>query len=58
MVAHIKEKLEGFKENLPLISAMLNPGMRERHWKVLAERGCPYCRISLTPVRFWEPSLP
>ena len=33
MVAHVKLKLEEFKAHLPLIHAMLNPGMRERHWR-------------------------
>ena len=36
VVEHIKEKLEDFKGNLPLITALLNPGMRDRHWKSLA----------------------
>jgi hypothetical protein len=36
--AQIQEKLEGFKANLPLITAMLNPGMRDRHWKNIADQ--------------------
>ncbi|KAL3933563.1 MAG: hypothetical protein SGPRY_000228, partial [Prymnesium sp.] len=38
VVAHVKEKLNDFKSHLPLILAMLNPGMRERHWKMLTEQ--------------------
>ena len=37
VVAYVKEKIEEFKAHLPLISAMLNPGMRDRHWKGLAD---------------------
>ena len=36
VVNYVKEKIDGFKAHLPLISAMLNPGMRDRHWKVVA----------------------
>lgn len=32
-----KEKIAAFQEYLPLISAVCNPGMRERHWDLLAE---------------------
>ena len=37
VVAYVKQKLDEFKGHLPLIQAMLNPGMRERHWKKVAE---------------------
>ena len=32
----IKEQVEDFKPHIPLISALRNPGMRERHWKELS----------------------
>ena len=38
VVAHVKERLDNFKSHLPLIQTMLNPGMRERHWKSLTEQ--------------------
>jgi dynein heavy chain len=36
VVNYVKEKIDAFKAHLPLIQAMLNPGMRDRHWKSLA----------------------
>ena len=38
VVNYVKEKIDDFKQHLPLIGAMLNPGMRDRHWKQLAEQ--------------------
>lgn len=32
-----KEKIAAFQEYLPLINAVCNPGMRERHWDSLAD---------------------
>ena len=38
----LKEMLDEFKPHLPIISALRNPGMRERHWaKLSAEAGEP-----------------
>ena len=34
VVAYVKAKLDEFKVHLPLMQAMLNPGMRDRHWKL------------------------
>jgi dynein heavy chain len=36
MVVQVKEDLESFKDNLPIITALRNPGMRDRHWKSLS----------------------
>ncbi|KAI8896128.1 dynein heavy chain and region D6 of dynein motor-domain-containing protein [Globomyces pollinis-pini] len=33
----IKDEMEEFKPNVPLIQALRNPGMRERHWENLSE---------------------
>ena len=28
----VKNDLDAFKENVPLLHALCNPGLRERHW--------------------------
>ncbi len=33
----IKNQIEEFKPNIPLIQALRNPGMRNRHWEMLTE---------------------
>ena len=38
VVAHVKLKLDEFSQHIPLLQCILNPGMRERHWKKLAEK--------------------
>ena len=30
---NIKTKIDKFKTNLPLLSCICNPGLRDRHWK-------------------------
>lgn len=32
-----KAKVTGFQSYIPLIQAVCNPGMRERHWAAMAE---------------------
>ena len=39
----LKLKIDEFQEKLPLISAMCNKGLRERHWESISEViGCPF----------------
>ena len=33
----VKEEMDEFKPNIPLIQALRNPGMRERHWIALSD---------------------
>merc|ERR1719272_1676435 len=33
VAAKIKTDLDNFKENVPLLHALCNPGLRDRHWK-------------------------
>ena len=33
----IKDQIEKFKIHLPLISTLCNPGMRDRHWKLVSQ---------------------
>src|SRR5690554_5727339 len=32
----IQEQIKEFKPNLPLITALRNPGMRQRHWELVS----------------------
>jgi hypothetical protein len=34
----VKEEVAAFKVFVPLVQALRNPGMRERHWDLLSER--------------------
>lgn len=33
----VKQRIEDFQENMPLISALRNPGLRDRHWKRISD---------------------
>lgn len=36
MASLVREDLEQFKTNVPIITALRNPGMRDRHWQTLS----------------------
>ena len=36
--ATIKAKLEKFKISMPIISALCNPGIKQRHWDMMSEK--------------------
>ena len=33
----IKDQIEAFRENMPIISTLGNPGMKVRHWELVSE---------------------
>ena len=33
----VKMKLDKFRENIPLLQVVCNPGIRDRHWKQMGE---------------------
>lgn len=38
----VRQQLQAFQQHIPLISALRNPGLRDRHWeKISAAVGCP-----------------
>ncbi|DBA79602.1 TPA: hypothetical protein ACH3X1_008288 [Trebouxia sp. C0004] len=38
VLANLRGKLEGFQEHLPLIKALRNPGLRDRHWDKISQK--------------------
>ena len=37
MAVKLRGKVDEFKENLPLVSTLFNPGMRDRHWDQISD---------------------
>lgn len=38
----VRQQLQSFQQHIPLITALRNPGLRDRHWdKISAAVGCP-----------------
>lgn len=36
-MVQVKGRVDEFKEHLPLLSALFNPGLRDRHWEKMTE---------------------
>nr|XP_022908003.1 dynein heavy chain 1, axonemal-like [Onthophagus taurus] len=51
----IRDEIEEFKPNVPLIQALRNPGMRERHWEQVAEQ--TGIQITLTSTTTYKDCL-
>lgn len=33
----VRQRIETFRENLPLVQTLGNPGLKERHWEKISE---------------------
>ena len=57
MAEKVKNDLDAFKENVPLLHALCNPGLRQRHWAEISnvigfEMG-PDPTLTLNKARDW-----
>lgn len=38
----VRQQLQDFQQHIPLVAALRNPGLRDRHWeKISTAVGCP-----------------
>lgn len=45
IVLQVKNKVEEFREHMPLVNTLFNPGLRDRHWELISE----VCAFPLKP---------
>jgi dynein heavy chain len=58
IAGEVKQDVEDFKTNLPLITSLANPGMRERHWKTMwDEVGFPVYDPEFTLSKYCDMGL-
>ena len=48
----IKGKLEKFKINMPLISTLCNPGIKDRHWEMMSQKVGNYTFLDIVSMVF------
>ena len=51
-----RAKVAAFQEHLPLITAICNPGFRERHWQVSRPRTHAHTRTCYSQTSFAHPA--
>jgi dynein heavy chain len=50
---YTKHKIERFKNYVPVLQVICNPGLKDRHWKQVGSLRCRHCWLfALRPVVF------
>ena len=58
IAGQVKQDVEDFKTNLPLITSLANPGMRDRHWKAMWDAvGFPVYDPEFTLAKYCDMGL-
>ena len=51
IATRMKDKVETFKDYIPLVAALCNPGLRDRHWESMTEIvGFPLKPDEVSPI--------